>query len=378
VSNLLKNYARFDLEFVRGEGATLFDKDGRDYIDFGSGIGVVSLGHGNSELAETIGEQVKTLLHTSNLYGNSLQEELAKRVSNLAGFQLYSFFSNSGAEANEGAIKIARKYGKGERFEIISIKDSFHGRTLGSLSATGQPSLQNSFLPMVEGFRFVENIDEVEKNISPKTVAVILELVRGEGGVEALPVEKVQKLVESLKSRDILLIVDEIQSGIYRTGEFLASNIYGIEPDIVTLAKGIASGVPIGVVATKLEDGFSAGDHGSTFGGNYLSSASALKTLEILEREKEKIRKNGELFSNEIDQLLNDFPDIFSHSTGVGLMRGLVLKEGDVGELVKKCNSHRVLTLKSGNNTLRLLPPLLICENEIKEGFERLKRVLES
>ncbi len=371
MSNLLQNYARFDLEFVKGEGATLFSKDGREFIDFASGIGVVSLGHGNLEFGKAISEQVGKLVHVSNLYQNSLQEKLASEISKLAGFPLYSFFANSGAEANEGAIKIARKYGKGERFEIISLKDSFHGRTLGSLSATGQEFLQTDFKPMLEGFKYVEKISEIAEAVSENTVAVMIELIRGEGGVEALRKEEVLELAKFLKSRDILLIVDEVQSGVFRTGKFLASNHFGIEPDIITLAKGIGNGFPIGVVATKLENGFSAGDHGSTFGGNYLATSSALKTLEILQREEKKVLENIELFSKELEKSFGK-----ERLTGLGLMRGVKL-DSDVLEFVKRCHSQNLLTLKSGNNTLRFLPPLLISEKEIKSGFEKIKNCLK-
>jgi acetylornithine/N-succinyldiaminopimelate aminotransferase len=375
-SNLLKNYARFDLEFFNGRGGILFDRNGQEYIDFSSGIGVISLGHSHSEWKKSIYEQLDKLTHVSNLYINSLQEKVAKRISELSNTELYSFFANSGAEANEGAIKIARKYGKGERTEIISLKNSFHGRTLGSLSATGQRSLQKDFEPMLDGFKFAENLSEIESLISDKTVAVILELVRGEGGVEVLPKDEVQKLAKLLKKKDILLIIDEVQSGVWRTGKFTSSQYFDIEPDIITFAKGIGNGIPIGVVATKLENGFEAGDHGSTFGGNYVSSISALKTLEILEREQETVARNIELFGENINSLLKEFPNIFSRETGIGLMKGLVVKDRDVGEIVKRLNSEKVLTLKSGNNTLRFLPPLLISENEIITGFQRIKKAL--
>ncbi|EJF06779.1 ornithine/acetylornithine aminotransferase [Thiovulum sp. ES] len=375
-SNLLQNYVRFNLEFKKGEGATLTSKSGEKFIDFASGIGVVSLGHSNSEWSEAISEQLKTLTHVSNLYGNEIQEKVARKISELAGFELFSFFANSGAEANEGAIKLARKYGKGDRFEIISLKNSFHGRTLGSLSATGQESLQNAFKPMIDGFKFAENVSEIENLISEKTVAVILELVRGEGGVEMLSIPEVQKLAKTLKEKDILLIVDEVQSGVYRTGEFIASKYFQIEPDIITFAKGLGNGIPIGIVATKLENGFVAGDHGSTFGGNYISSTATLKTLQILEREKATIYKNIEIFEKNISDLIESFPNIFERKTGLGLMRGVVVKNGDVGDIVKKLNSAKVLTLKSGNNTLRFLPPLLISENEIAEGFKRIREAL--
>ena len=374
--SLLKNYGgRFPLNFTYGKGSVLFDGK-KDYIDFGSGIGVSSVGYGNEKLAKTISEQALKLIHTSNLYHIQPQIDLANKLSKLAGFELFSFFANSGAEANESAIKLARKYGKGERFEIITLKNSFHGRTLGSLSATGQKSLQKDFQPMVDGFIYAETVSEIEKLLNSKTVAVMLELVKGEGGVEALSKSEVQNLAKILKEKDILLIIDEVQTGIYRTGKFLASNIYDIQPDIITLAKGLAGGVPIGAMLTKLENGFSAGDHGSTFGGNFLSTSSAITVLEILENVNLELKIA--YFESKLDSLLHKFPNIFSEKTGLGLMRGLIVSSKiDVLEIVQNGNSAGIWTLKSGNNTLRFLPPLTISHDEIDKGFYRLEKVLE-
>jgi len=373
--SLLKNYGeRFPINFIHGKGATLFDNE-KDYIDFGSGIGVSSIGYGNEQLTKTISDQASKLIHTSNLYHIQPQIDLAEKLSKLAGFELFSFFANSGAEANESAIKLARKYGKGERFEIITLTDSFHGRTLGSLSATGQTALQKDFLPMVEGFKYADSLSDIENLINSKTVAVMLELVKGEGGVEALSKNEVQKLAKTLKEKDILLIIDEVQTGIYRTGKFLASNIYEIQPDIITLAKGLAGGVPIGVMMTKLENGFSAGDHGSTFGGNFLSTSSAITVLEILENIDLDLKIA--YFESKLIYLLQKFPNIFSEITGLGLMRGLVVKpEINVLEIVQNGNSAGILTLKSGKNTLRFLPPLIISDEEIDKGFYRLEQII--
>ena len=288
---LLNNYGkRFQLNFQSGKNSTLLEKSGKKFIDFASGIGVVSVGHGNQEIAEVIADQSKKILHVSNLYNIEPQEKLAEKISKLAGFELFAFFANSGAEANEAAIKLARKFGAGKRYKIYSLLNSFHGRTLGSLSATGQKKLQEKFLPMVDGFEFFKSVQDIENQIVTSSendlpVAVILELVQGEGGIQALPKKDVQNLAKTLKSKNILLIIDEVQTGIYRTGEFLTSQIYEIEPDIITLAKGLGGGIPIGAMVTKLKDGFEAGDHGSTFGGNYLSTSVALKVLEILENE---------------------------------------------------------------------------------------------
>jgi len=380
---LLKNYGgRFEESFVKGANATLISENGKDYIDFGSGIGVSSVGYGNRELAETISNQVSNLIHTSNLYHIKPQEDLAEKISELSGYDLYSFFANSGAEVNESAIKLARKYGETgdlKRYKVITLANSFHGRTFGSLSATGQTALHKSFTPMLDGFSYVNSVSDIEKAIEPETIAVLIELVKGEGGVEALPKDEIQNLAKVLKEKDVLLIIDEVQTGVYRTGKFLASNFYEIQPDIVTLAKGLAGGVPIGVMATKLKDGFSAGDHGSTFGGNFLSTSSALKVLEILENDF----KSGTLeikiayFENKLQHLLQKFPKIFKEITGIGFMRGLIVNsEIDVLKIVLAGNREGVLLLKSGKNTLRFLPPLTISNQEIDEGFRRLEKSL--
>ena len=382
---LLKNYGdRFEESFVSGKGATLISETGKDYIDFGSGIGVSSVGYGNEKLGKTISNQVSNLIHTSNLYHIKPQEDLAEKISKLAGYDLYSFFANSGAEVNESAIKIARKYGeKGvlKRYKVITLANSFHGRTFGSLSATGQTELHKSFKPMLEGFSYVNSILDIESAIEPETIAVLIELIKGEGGVEALSKGDIQNLAKLLKERDVLLIVDEVQTGVYRTGQFLASNFYEIEPDIITLAKGLAGGIPIGVMATKLKDGFSAGDHGSTFGGNFISTSSASTVLDILEKDY----KSGKLaisiayFEKKLEETLQKFPNILKEITGIGLMRGLIVDSKiDVLNIVFAGNREGVLLLKSGKNTLRFLPPLTITNSEVDKGFKRLEKALIS
>jgi acetylornithine aminotransferase len=379
-SFLLNSYARFENSFEYGKGSRLYEKDGREFIDFTSGIGVVSVGHGNHELSTTVATQAEKLIHTSNLYNIEPQRELAKKIRDLAGYDLYSFFANSGTEANEGAIKIARKYGRrnGEnRYKIITLKHSFHGRTLASLKATAQADMHhNHFGPFPDGFLYASSVEEILEIADSETAGVMIELIQGEGGVEALPVETIQNLAKELKSRGVLLMVDEVQSGVYRTGEFLASNLYGIEPDIITLAKGLGGGVPIGVVATKLHEIFSPGDHGSTFGGNLLATSSALTVLDILQREKQsgELQRKVELFEVKLNELLKEFPNIFKDLSGVGLMRGITVSEDvAVGDLVSIANSSGVLLVKSGRNRLRFLPPLTVTDSEIDEGFKRLK-----
>ena len=238
-------------------------------------------------MVEAISNQAKNIIHISNLQVIEPQAKLAQKLVELSGYDMAVFFANSGAEANEGAIKIARKYGEtkfdNKRYKVITLEHSFHGRTITTVKATGQESFHTPhFSPYPDGFSYEKSIEDVYKAIDDETVAVLIELVQGEGGVQPFDKAEIQKLAAHLKEKDILLIVDEVQTGVYRTGEFLASNLYEIEPDIITLAKGLGGGVPIGAVMTKHKDVLSAGDHGSTFGGNYFSTAAGLAVLEIL------------------------------------------------------------------------------------------------
>ncbi len=379
---VMPTYVRNYTNFVKGKGSTLFDDQDNDYIDFTSGIGVVSVGHSHPEVVEAIQEQAAKMLHISNLYLIEPQAKLAKAISDNYGTLVKTFFANSGAEANEGAIKIARKFGEvagqPKRYKIITLEHSFHGRTISALKATGQTSMHNYFGPFPDGFVHAADIDAIEGMIDDHTVAVMIELVQGEGGVEALKKAKVQALATMLKKRNILLIVDEVQTGVYRTGAFTASQAYGIEPDIITLAKGLGGGVPIGAIVTHL-DVLQAGDHGSTFGGNYLVTATALKVVEIL--EKAYTSKSLELTTTYFTQKLQGFyekhQDHFQKCVGIGMMRGVRVKEGDMlAKIIKAAHAKGVLVLKAGRNTLRFLPPLTITNEEIDEGFKRLEEAM--
>ena len=376
---VLPTYTRQDINFVSGRNATLEDDAGREYIDFTSGIGVVSVGHANEKLTQAICEQASRMIHISNLYLIEPQAKCAKKIVDQSGYDMKCFFGNSGAEANEGAIKIARKYGEvdGEikRYKIITLEHSFHGRTITTVKATGQESMHNYFGPFPDGFAYAKNIDEIEEMIDDHTVAVMIELVQGEGGVQPLDRDKVQALAAMLKKRDVLLIVDEVQTGIYRTGEFLACNLYDIEPDIITLAKGLGGGVPIGVVMTSKKEVFSAGDHGSTFGGNYLSTAAANSVLDTLQEYK----LSGALdeafiyFETRLREIFERNREIFTDTVGFGMMRGLRVRDADtLGKIIVNARENGLLMLKAGRNTLRFLPPLTITKEEIDEGFKRL------
>ncbi len=382
---VLHTYARNYVNFTHGHNATLYDDTGQDYIDLTSGIGVVSVGHANPRLSQAICDQAKKIIHISNLFAIEPQALLAKRVVELSGYDMRLFFANSGAEANEGAIKIARKYGEVDgqikRYKILTLKHSFHGRTITALKATGQEAMHTYFGPFPDGFVYAENIEQVPQLLDDHTVAVMIELIQGEGGVEPQDKAAVQRLAKSLKERDILLIVDEVQTGIYRTGELLASNLYEIEPDIITLAKGLGGGVPIGAVMTRLKEIFAPGDHGSTFGGNYLSTRAALEVLDILEEEKESGALDHRMiyFEERLKAIADKFSNLFEKEVGLGLMRGLRAKEADIqNEIIKKAFEERVLVLKAGRNTVRFLPPLTITKEEIDEGLGRFERALET
>ena len=383
---ILSTYARNYTNFVRGEGSTLFDEKGMDYIDFASGIAVNSVGHGNPKLTEAICEQAKNIIHISNLQVIEPQAKLAERIAQQSGYDMALFFANSGAEANEAAIKIARKYGETKfdkkRYKVITLEHSFHGRTITTVKATGQESFHTpNFSPYPAGFSYVKTIPDIYSSIDDETVAVLIELVQGEGGVEPFDKAQIQELASKLKDMGILLIVDEVQTGVYRTGEFLASNLYEIEPDIITLAKGLGGGVPIGAAMTKHKDIFAPGDHGSTFGGNYLSCAAGLAVLDILSG----LYESGELhetliyFEDKLSQTTKKYDSLFEKEVGLGLMRGLRAKDAKtVASILEKSMQERLIVLKAGRNTIRFLPSLTISREEIDEGFRRFEKALET
>ena len=377
---VLHTYARNYTHFVKGSGAVLYDASGKDYIDFGAGIAVCSVGHGNMRLAEAIYTQAKKLIHTSNLYLIEPQAKLAKKLIELSGYDMRIFFANSGAEANEGALKIARKFGEvngvPKRYQIITLDSSFHGRTISTLKATGQDKFHTSFGPFPDGFIYAKDLSDIPNKISDITCAVLLELVQGEGGITPFNKQEVQHLAKFLKEKNILLMVDEVQTGIYRSGEMFASNVYGIIPDVISTAKGLGGGVPIGAVMTTLKDIFSPGDHGSTFGGNFLSTAAALEVLEILSSEKQsgRLEQTITYFTHKLQDLQKSHSDKFTQEIGLGLMRGLRVRDADtLANFIDSAFKNGVLVLKSGKNTARFVPSLTITKAEIDTGFERLE-----
>ncbi|MEA1983865.1 MAG: acetylornithine transaminase [Campylobacterota bacterium] len=382
---ILPTYGRGDVEFVSGKNASLIDSDGKKYIDFTSGIGVISVGHANERVNSAICSQIANITHISNLYYIEAQAKAAQRVVEASGYDMQCFFGNSGAEANEGAIKIARKHGErdGEikRYKIITLQHSFHGRTITTVKATGQESMHNYFGPFPDGFVYAETIDSIEALLDDHTAAVMIELIQGEGGVEPQDKQKVQALAKLLKEKNIPLIVDEVQTGAYRTGEFTASQVYDIQPEIITLAKGVGGGVPVGIVMTSLKDVLSAGDHGSTFGGNYLSSAAVCEVVDILNEEKKsgKLDETSVAFNRALDTFYSENKQLFTSKVGIGMMCGLRVKDADtLASIMSNAKDNGVMVLRAGRNTLRFLPPLTITKEEIDEGFKALSIAVSS
>ena len=382
-SYLLPLYNRLDVSFVRGKKSVLYDEEGKDYIDFASGVGVNSLGYANKELVKTIQKQANKILHTSNIYHIKPQEECAKKIVELSTYDMQCFFCNSGAEANESAIKLARKYGNTvfseSKYKIITIKNSFHGRTIATLKATAQEDKHKHFGPYPEGFIYANDIKDAISLIDDCTVAVMLELIQGEGGVFMQDILLVKELEKILKEKKILLIIDEVQTGVYRSGKFLISQYFGIKPDIITLAKGLASGIPIGVMMTSLKDVFKVTEHGSTFGGNHLSTTVCKKVLSILEEYSNsgELQKNIKFFDDYLLFLVKKYPNTFLEKTGFGFMQGLVLKDEKLlNDIINSSLKNGVLVLKSGKNIIRFLPPLNISKKEMKKGFKRFEKTI--
>lgn len=376
-SNLLNVYKRFPVSFTHGFGTKLYDEDGKEYTDFLSGIGVNAFGHNNLVIKEFVREQLDKYWHVSNLFEIELQEELANKLFSYSGLSNV-FFSNSGTEANEAAIKFARLWGKG-RFEIITAIDSFHGRTFGSLSATGQFNLWKDFKPILPGFKYVtfNDIDAIKNNITENSVAVMLEVIQGEGGIN-IPDENYLLEVEKIcRENDLLLIIDEIQSGMGRTGKMFAYEHYGVKPDIVTLAKAVANGFPLGVTmcTNQVADSVFPGSHGSTFGGNPVSVAAALGVLSLL--SDDVLKNNSDMGEYLKDQLKSLNSKVISDIRGKGLMIGIELNgQIDVSGLCSKLLEKGFITCPAKNNVLRLLPPYIITKNEITAFIKELDTII--
>mgnify|MGYP000147344593 FL=1 len=372
-------YGRFPVAIKQGSGAVCTDSSGKQYLDFTAGIGVNSLGFCSPQWVEAVSKQAATLNHTSNLYYTEPGIVLAQKLCEKSGMKRV-FFSNSGAEANEGAIKAARKYsfdayGEG-RYEIISLHNSFHGRTITTLAATGQAVFHTKFNPFTEGFVFAEanNIESVKALVSEKTCAVMLECIQGEGGVVPLEKEFVQAVAALCQEKDLLLIIDEVQTGLGRTGSFFSYQQFGVQPDIVSVAKGLGGGLPIGAVlfGEKTMDTMDAGTHGSTFGANPIVCAGANVVVDSLDDDFLSGVKEKSAF---IFEKVAKFPHVQS-VTGLGLMIGVSFDDGITGkQVVDKCLENGVLFL-TAKTKLRMLPPFTITKDEIEQGLSVLETVL--
>ena len=376
---LMRNYGRYPVEFVRGEGAWLFDPEGRGYLDLMSGISMINAGHCHPDVVAAIREQAGTLINTSNLYYTEPMVELAEwiRDTSMGG---RVFFCNSGAEASEAAIKLARKHGGADRTEFVSLEDGFHGRTMGALALTGQPGKQEAFRPLMPGARYVPRNDKdaLRAAVSERTCAIAIEIVQGECGVYPLDDDFVQLARALADEHGALLIVDEIQTGMSRTGPLYAYEDAGIEPDVMCLAKSLGGGFPIGALTAKpgIDDTFQPGDHGSTFAGSPLACASALAAAKVLSDPalQDHVRKEGACFLAGLQGLVDE--GLASEARGRGLMCAIELNEPKGGDVVLAMLERGFLVNNTSATTIRFLPPLVITGDELTNALGALRDVL--
>ena len=380
---LFQLYNRFPLVLDHGEGVYLYDTNGKKYLDFAAGIAVMSLGYQNKELEESLTEQIKKLCHTSNLFYHENGGAAAEALNRVSGMD-HVFFTNSGTEAIEGALKTARKYAalKGNgRFEIIAMEDSFHGRSMGALSVTGTAAYREPFEPLIPGVRFARfnDLDSVKANITDKTCAILLEPLQGEGGIHPATQGFMEGIRVLCDEQDILMICDEIQCGMGRTGAMFAWQEYGVRPDILTMAKAIGNGIPAGAFAVTEQvaaHSMKPGDHGTTYGGNPLACMAVKKVVEIFEKEKivEHVRKIAPYLTKRLDELVEEM-DCVTERRGKGLIQGIVVKK-PAGEVINRAIEEGLLIISAKGNVLRFVPPLIIEKEHIDEMIEKLKRAL--
>src|SRR5712691_5049689 len=381
-SHLLPTYARVDLAFERGEGAWLVATNGERYLDFTSGVAVNALGHGHPHLVEAITAQAKKVWHVSNLYRIPESERLADRLC-AASFADVVFFGNSGAEAMELAIKMARKYqsanGKPERYRIITFEGAFHGRTLATLAAGGQQKYLDGFGPVVEGFDQMPfgDLDAVKRSIGPQTAAILIEPVMGEGGVRVVAPEFLRALRGLCDQHGLLLVFDEVQTGIGRTGDMFAYQHTGVTPDIMALAKALGGGFPLGACLASAEaaKGMITGTHGSTFGGNPLAMAAGNAVLDVVLADGflDRVRRTALVLKQKLAEIKDRYPAVIAEVRGEGLLVGLRAVVPS-GELVDELRAERMITVAAGDNVVRLLPPLIVSDEEIAEAVRRIER----
>jgi len=380
ITPLMPVYPRSPVRPVRGEGVYLYGEGGEKYLDFASGIAVNLLGHGHPVLTRAIQEQAATLIHVSNLYGSPQGEKLAQRLVDLT-FADTVFFTNSGAEAVECAIKTARRYhhhhGRPEKHVLITFKNAFHGRTIGTISATDQAKLRDGFAPLLEGFTVVEfdNLEQAEAAVDGNTAGFLVEPVQGEGGIRPASQEFMKGLRRICDDNDLMLVLDEVQCGVARTGALYAYEHYGIEPDILATAKGIGGGFPMGacLATEKAAAGMVVGTHGSTYGGNPLAMAAGEAVLDVVANDEflDHVRRMGERLRGALEQMIPNHDHLFESVRGLGLMLGVKMKT-DSRAFVTYLRDHGLLTVAAGDNVMRVLPPLVIEEAHITEFVERL------
>ncbi|MEW6622310.1 MAG: aspartate aminotransferase family protein [Bacillota bacterium] len=382
---IMNTYGRFPIALTQGQGSRVWDADGKEYVDFVAGLAVTSLGHCHPEVTGAIHEQCQALVHTSNLYWIKPQVELAKMLVENSDFDKV-FFANSGAEANEGAIKLARKHSKlkfcSDKYEIITMSKSFHGRTMATLTATGQEKVQKGFDPLLEGFKYVpfNDYEALAGAVGDKTCAVMLEPVQGEGGVNVADKDYLQKVAKLCREKDLLLILDEVQCGMGRTGRLFAYQHYGIKPHIMTLAKALGNGTAIGAMLAvdEVAGSFQPGDHASTFGGNYLATAAGKKVLEIMLRENlaAKAAEMGSYIMEELSRLKGLYPDKIAEVRGLGLLIGIEV-HGESLSIVKKAMDKGLLLSAAGTQVVRFLPALNVDLETVKLGLKIFEEVLK-
>lgn len=381
ITPLMPVYPRCGVRPVRGEHCHLIDENGTRYLDFASGIAVNLLGHSHPGLIKAIQDQAETLMHVSNLYGSPQGEKLAQMLVDHT-FADTVFFTNSGAEAVETAIKAVRAYhqshGNDHKHEIITFSNAFHGRTMATISASNQTKMHHGFMPLLEGFKYAEfdDLESAKTLIGPNTAGFLVEPIQGEGGIRPASEEFMQGLRALADEHDLMLALDEVQCGVARTGTLYAYEQYGIEPDILATAKGIGGGFPLGacLATEKGARGMTFGTHGSTYGGNPLGMAAGTAVMEAVANEEflASVREKGERIRSRLEQFIGNYPDLFELVRGKGLMLGLKMKVESRPFFIHLRDHHELLMVAAGDNTLRLLPPLVIGDAEIEEFFEKL------
>nr|WP_315033949.1 aspartate aminotransferase family protein [uncultured Lachnoanaerobaculum sp.] len=379
---LLKTYNRYQVVFDHGDGIKLFDTDGNEYLDFFAGIAVQGLGYNYKGVNEALKDQADKLWHISNYFYNVPVIEAGQKLLEISQMEKV-FFTNSGTEAIEGAIKIAKKYGTktGGRFEIIAMEGSFHGRSLGALSVTGNEHYREDFYPLISGVKFAKynDIESVKNLVSDKTCAIILETVQGEGGIHPATKEFLEGIKKLTDEHDLILILDEIQCGMGRTGQYFAWQEYGIKPDVMTVAKALGNGVPIGAFLTsgKASGVLKPGDHGSTYGGNPLVCAVASKVLDIFKEDDitGNVKAVGDYLKEKLEGMVEEYPFIME-VRGKGLLLGMEF-DRPVADIIKYALlDEKMVLINAGSNVLRFIPPLIISKEDVDDALERLKRVL--